>query len=136
MRFPAESELDAFPLISDFDVRLRDSGEGGLHAEFVSAAKGKLAGFPAWDHVDRDLRHFIPADVPLGTIDEPYEDADEDWRLMLFEHKGFVYVLEADSPRSSDFSRYFKVPRDRYLASWAALVDAYNPITPLDETEN
>jgi hypothetical protein len=28
------------------------------------------------------------------------------------------------------------VPRDRYLAAWAALIDAYNPITPLDETEN
>ena len=135
MRFPAEGELDAFPLVSAFDVKLRDAGDGNLHAEFVDGGR-RLAWFPAWDHVDRDLRHFIPSDVPLGTLDEPYEDADEDWRLMLFEHGGFVYVLEGDSPRIADFPRFFKVARDRYLAAWAALVDAYNPITPLDETEN
>ena len=135
MRFPAEADLGSFPLVSDFDVKLRDAGDGNLHAEFM-AEGNRLAWFPAWDHVDRDLRHFIPADVPLGTLDEPYEDADESWRLMLFEHRGFVYVLEGDAPRTSDFPRFFKVPRDRYLAAWAALIDAYNPITPLDETEN
>lgn len=135
MRFPAEADLGSFPLVSDFDVKLRDAGDGNLHAEFMAEGE-RLAWFPAWDHVDRDLRHFIPADVPLGTLDEPYEDADESWRLMLFEHRGFVYVLEGDAPRTSDFPRFFKVPRDRYLAAWAALIDAYNPITPLDETEN
>lgn len=135
MQFPSEEDLGSFPLVADFDVKLRDEGDGNLHAEFVAEGK-RLAWFPAWDHVDRDLRHFIPADVPLGTLDEPYEDADESWRLMLFEHGGFVYVLEGDAPRTSDFPRFFKVPRDRYLAAWAALVDAYNPITPLDETEN
>jgi hypothetical protein len=135
MRFPTEGDLDAFPLVSAFDVQLRDAGDGNLHAEFVDGGK-RVAWFPAWDHVDRDLRHFIPSDVPLGTLDEPYEDADEDWRMVLFEHGGFVYVLEGDSPRVSDFPRFFKVPRDRYLAAWAALVDQYNPITPLDETEN
>lgn len=136
MHYPGEDELDAFPLVTDFEVTLRDVGEGGLHAEFTSASRGRVAGFPAWDHADRDLRHFIPADVPLGTIDEPFEDADDGWRLMLFEHRGLVYVLEGDAPRTSDFPRYFKVPRDRYIASWAALINAYNPITPLDETEN
>jgi len=135
MRFPAEGDLDAFPLLSAFDVHLRDAGDGNLHVEFVDGGR-RVAWFPAWDHVDRDLRHFIPSDVPLGTLDEPYEDADEDWRMVLFEHGGFVYVLEGDSPRVSDFPRFFKVPRDRYLAAWAALVDAYNPITPLDESEN
>ncbi len=25
-----------------------------------------------------------------------------------------------------------RVPRDRYLAAWAALIDAWNPIKPLD----
>ena len=135
MHFPDESQLGAFPLVSDFDVKLRDAGDGNLHAEFAGGGK-RLAWFPAWDHVDRDLRHFIPSDVPLGTLDEPFEDADEQWRMMLFEHKGFVYVLEGDSPRASDFPRFFKVSRERYIAAWAALIDAYNPITPLDETEN
>ncbi|HEU4520862.1 MAG TPA: hypothetical protein VFT12_02600 [Thermoanaerobaculia bacterium] len=136
MRFPSEDELDSFPTIGDFDVILRDWDEGGKHVEFVSGSKGVLATFPAWDHVDRDLRHFIASDVPMGNIDEPYDDADEGWRLMLFEHRGFVYVLQGNSPRTSDFKVFFRVPRGRYIAAWAALIDAYNPITPLDETEH
>ena len=59
MRFPAEADLGSFPLVSDFDVKLRDAGDGNLHAEFM-AEGNRLAWFPAWDHVDRDLRHFIP----------------------------------------------------------------------------
>lgn len=136
MHFPGEDELESFPTIGDFDVILSDWDEGGKHVEFVSGSKGVLANFPAWDHVDRDLRHFIAADVPMGSLDEPYDDADEGWRLMLFEHRGFVYVLQGDAPRTSDFKIFFRVPRDRYIAAWAALIDAYNPITPLDETEH
>lgn len=136
MHFPAVSELESFPLVADFAVTLGDPDEGGRHIEYTSASRGKLSGFPAWDHADRDLRHFIATDVPLGTLDQPYEDADESWRLLLFEHQGFVYVLEADSPRASDFPRFFRVTREQYLEAWAALIDAYNPITPLDGTEN
>ena len=132
MHFPGEDELDSFPTISDFDLMLRDYATGGKHIELVSGRQGKLAGFPAWDHADRDLRHFVPGDVPIGTLEEPYDDADENWRIVLFEHRGFVYVLEGDAPKTEEFPRYFRVPRERYLAAWAALIDAYNPITPLD----
>jgi hypothetical protein len=132
VHFPGDDELPSFPSIPDFDIALRDSEEGGKHIEFVSATRGRLAGFPAWDHADRDLRHFVPSDVPLGTIDEPYEDADDGWRLFIFEHHGHVYVLEGDSPNAEEFDQWFRVPRDRYLAAWAALIDLYNPITPLD----
>ena len=99
----------------------------------VSRKKGRLAYFPAWEHADRDLRHFTAADVPLGTMDIPYDDADDNWRIIIFEHKGFVYVLEADDPRAEDFKRWFRVARDRYLQSWAMLIDVFNPIKPLDD---
>ncbi|HUP46866.1 MAG TPA: hypothetical protein VM779_15270 [Thermoanaerobaculia bacterium] len=132
MHFPGEDELESFPSISDFDLILRDSDGRGKHIEMVSTRRGRLAGFPAWDHADRDLRHFVPSDVPVGTIDEPYDDADDGWRIQLFEHRGFVYVLEGDSPYTEDFPRCFRVSRRRYLAAWAALIDAHNPIMPLD----
>lgn len=114
MHFPDEDDLESFPVIRDFSVSMRDVPDTGKHIEFVSESRGPLAWFPAWDHADRDLRHFVPGDVPLGTIDEPFEDADDEWRLMLFEHGGFVYVLEGDSPRAADFPRWFRVPRGRY----------------------
>lgn len=135
MHFPGEDELHSFPTMSDFSVTLVDSDDRGKRVEFTSDRYGRLAWFPAWEHADRDLRHFTPMDVPLGSLDEPYQDADEQWRIALFEHRGFVYVLEADEPGADDYPRFFRVPSERYIASWSAVIDAYNPITPLDETE-
>lgn len=133
VRFPDEDDLDVIPTVPDFNVDMTEPGEGGRHLQFSSIRRGRLAGFPAWDHADRDLRHFGPADVPLGTIDEPFEEADENWRIFIFEHGGFVYVMEGQSPRAEDFPVAFRVPRDHYLAAWAFVIDAFNPITPLDE---
>jgi hypothetical protein len=127
-------DLDAFPFVDDFLVRLVDGGEANLQVEFASAARGRLAGFPGWDHADRDLRHFIPSDVPLGTIDEPYDDRDEGWRIVIFEHGGWMYVAEGDDANATEPSTRFRVRLERYLQAWAALIDLYNPITPLDDT--
>ena len=127
MRLPSENDLDSFPVIDDFLVHV----SAGL--EFRSARRGRLAGFPAWEHAERDLRHFDANDVPLGTLGEPFEDADEDWRIVIFEHRGHVYVLEGDSPAAEEFDVGFRVPRDRYLEAWAVVIDSFNPIMPLDE---
>jgi hypothetical protein len=126
-------EVDHYPSISDFSVRLVETDEGGKQLEFASVSRGRLAWFPAWEHVDRDLRHFIATDVPLGTFDEPFLEEDEAWRIVIFEHDGWIYVAEGDHPVSGGFTSRFRVPRDRYLKAWAALIDAHNPITPLDE---
>jgi hypothetical protein len=126
--------LDAFPMVEDFLVRLSEEAEGGKHLEYASAEHGRLAGFPAWDHADRDLRHFIASDVPLGSIHEPYEDRDEQWRIVIFEHAGWVYVAEGAAPNATEASTRFRIRSDRYLQAWAALIDLYNPITPLDDT--
>jgi hypothetical protein len=134
VHFPDRGELDRFPVVNDFAVVLRDSGEGGQHVVFASGSSGELAQFPAWDHADRDLRHFIASDVPFGTYDEPYDDADDGWRIQIFEHAGYVYVLQGDSANAEEFATFFRVPRDQYLQAWAFLIDAFNPITPLDES--
>ena len=128
-----DEELEEFPIVDDFVVRLFDSGEGGQHLEFVSSSAGRLTEFPAWDHADRDLRHFIPADVPLGSMAEPFDDRDDNWRILIFLEGNWVYVAVGDAPKTDDFITIFRVPRDRYLQAWAALVDHYNPIKPLDE---
>jgi len=136
MLFPDENQLDTIPVIDDFAVELRDSGETGHHIEFISARRGPLAGFPAWDHAERDLRHFDATDVPIGMIERPYDDADEGWRINIFAHQRYVYVLEGRSPRAEDFPVFFRVPLERYLQAWAAVIDAWNPITPLDDVDD
>ena len=121
-----------FRTIEDFAVRLADSDEGGKHVELVSQSEGRLAGFPAWDHADRDLRHFIESDIPLGTREEPYEDREEGWQIAIFEHGGWVYVAEGDGTGAAAF----RVRTERYMAAWQALIDRFNPSVPLEDLFN
>ena len=138
MKFPGHDQinkLESFPLINDFAIALEDGGEGGRHIAFTSGIDLRLAGFPAWDHADRDLRHFTPGDVPIGTFEEPYVDADEGWRILICERGGFVHVMEGNAPNTEDYPVFFRVPATRYVQAWAAIIDAHNPIVPLDPEE-
>jgi hypothetical protein len=125
------ADLAAFPLIRDFTIDLRDSDDFGQHVHFLSPTMGELAGFPYWDNVERDMRHFVADDVPLGSIDEPVDDSDVDWQIVIFEHGGFVYILEGEAPHAMEFDVWFRVPRDRYITEWARVIDSFNPIDPL-----
>jgi hypothetical protein len=98
----------------------------------MSRTRGDLAGFPAWDHADRDLRHFTPADIPLGTEDEPFEDADEAWRIMILAVETDVVILEGDAPRGA-FTRRYRVPREQYLAAWEELIREYHPAKSIED---
>ena len=121
--------MTEFRTIDDFVIRLVDSGEGGQHVELASESLGRLAGFPAWDHADRDLRHFIASDIPMGTREEPYEDRDEDWQIAIFEHGGWVYIAQAEGKTATAF----RVDTERYRAVWKALIDRFNPAVGLDD---
>jgi len=112
--------------IDDFAVVLVDSAESGQQIEYRSAARGRLAGFPAWEHADRDLRHFILEDIPNGTREEPYVDADENWRITIFEEEGWVYVKEDDTATA------FRVRATDYLHSWTGLIDEFNPVEMME----
>ena len=97
----------------------------------MSPTRGELASFPYWDNAERDMRHFVADDVPLGSIDEPVDDSDVDWQIVIFEHAGFVHILEGAAPRATKFDVWFRVPRDRYITEWARVIDQFNPIEPL-----
>ena len=127
----AAIELGTFPVIADFAIELRDSEDLGQHVHFVSPSRGELASFPYWDHVERDMRHFAAEDVPLGSLDEPVDDADEDWQIVIFEYGGYVHVMEGRAPHTASFDVWFRVPRDRYIEEWARVIDEFNPIAPL-----
>jgi hypothetical protein len=108
--------------IDDFEVQI---GGDDRVVVFASAARGELARFPAWERADRDLRHFAVDDIPTGSRDEPFEDADDGWRIEIFEEGEFVHVDEN--------GRRFRVPRDDYFAAWEALIARYNPSISLED---
>lgn len=120
-------DLSRLPLIEDFAVELRLR-----HVEFTSGGE-RIAWFPAWEEAQRDLPHMTPQDIPLGTAEEPYEDADDAWRITIFEEGEYVYVFEADHPRAEEYPRAFRVQRDDYVMSWVTLLTEYNPIEPLGD---
>jgi hypothetical protein len=98
----------------------------------LSRTRGHLAGFPAWDHADRDLRHFTPDDIPLGTPEEPFEDADEAWRIAILAVDNDVFILEGDTPRGP-LTRRYCIPREQYLAAWEDLIREYHPAKSLED---
>jgi hypothetical protein len=114
--------------IGDFSIELRDR-----KIVYLGDNGERIAWFPAWENADRDLKHFIASDVPLGSIDAPFEDFDDSWRIAIVEHDGFVYVLEADDPHAESFPRRFRVSRDAYIRAWATLLHQYNPVLSLEE---
>ena len=114
--------------IGDFSIELRDR-----KITYFGDNGEQIAWFPAWENADRDLKHFIASDVPLGSIDDPFDDRDEGWRIVIFEYAGFIFILEDDRPNGTRFPRRYRVPRDRYLVAWAAVINTFNPIVPLDE---
>jgi hypothetical protein len=126
-------DLTDVPVIPDFAIELRELEDCGKILHFISASHGELAWFPAWEHADRDLRHFVASDVPLGTIDDPYDDRDEGWRIVIFEHGGYVYIFEDDRPNGERFPRRFRVPRDLYFFAWAAVINEFNPLVSVDD---
>src|SRR5436305_12785701 len=120
-------DLGDVPAVPDFSIELRELEDSGKIVHYVSASHGELAWFPGWEHADRNLRHFVASDVPLGTIDEPYDDLEEGWRIVIFENGGFVYIFEDDRPKGTRFPRRFRVPRERYFWAWAAVINEFNP---------
>ena len=108
-------------------VILVDSEESGQQIEYRSALGGRLAHFPAWEHVDRDLRHFIADDIPNGTREEPYEDREDDWHIVIFEEDGWVYIEENGAK--------FRVRADDYTRVWNALIDEFNPVSPFEGSQ-
>jgi hypothetical protein len=121
------TNLDAVPVADNFRVELLDR-----HLELTSNNR-RIAWFPAWENADRDLRHFVPADVPLGTLDAPFEEDDEAWRIRIFEHAGWIYILEADSALATEFPRQWRVRREQYLEAWARVISQFNPVLDLDD---
>jgi len=132
MEFDLDDVMPDVRLIEDFVLTMIDEVEGGLHIELASRSQGRLAGFPAWDHADRDLRHFTPDDIPVGSEEQPFTDADENWCIVIFARDREVFVLEGDAPRGPLVRRY-RIPRARYLAAWDELMQRYNPALALED---
>jgi hypothetical protein len=116
--------LADFPLIEDFEVRLeefRESGKSwfGYHLFLFSRLRGYIAGFPWWDHAERDLARD-DFRIPLGDFEHPYSDIEQGWEIVIATKDDIVYVLEGDfdTPVDEGYHTWFKVDKGVYLSEW------------------
>lgn len=105
---------DMFPLIDDFEVLPEKSRRFGYQLEFESKKKGRLGGLPYWDHVERDLCRD-DFEIPCSY----FNDKDQGWEILIFEHDELVYILEGDLDHPEyGYERWCKVEKQRYLEQW------------------
>jgi hypothetical protein len=124
--------LKNFPLVQDFEVRLerfKVDGEVkfGVNVYFFSFSRGYMASFPWWDCAERDLIKET-FQIPFGDFDQPFEDCEQGWEIIIFADDEFVYVLEGnfelpDAPIEERFYLWFKVDKSAYLGEWQKAID-------------
>ena len=115
-----------FQRIDDFEVRLRDCGQFGLHVDFCTSAGHCLAGFPWWDHADADIRTMSLKDFPLGPHNRPFQDSEQGWQILIWECEADVFVMEGQDEDALVFTSWFRTPKDQYLQTWNTTVGDVN----------
>ncbi|GAA4588687.1 hypothetical protein BJY16_008646 [Actinoplanes octamycinicus] len=106
-------DLDRFPCAAQFSVRWADD-----RLELVDERLSLCVGFPWWSRHDVEQVIQSPAGAPVGDVDEPFDDEEQGWRILIWRHAGTVGIMVG---ADNTFSTWFRVPLDRYLAEWAAL---------------
>ncbi|MBK8251090.1 MAG: leucine-rich repeat domain-containing protein [Polyangiaceae bacterium] len=110
-------EPSVFRVVHDFEIRRFDTGEHGIHVSFASAAGGDLARFPWWDHADADIREMSDADIPMGTVARPFEEMEHGWRLLIWERRGQVFVMQGGGDPQR-YTTWFAVSKEAYVTAW------------------
>ena len=114
-------DLDAFPIIDNFKMELIDTkSDMGFHLRFVSEHLGILTSFPWWDNV-QDILTQTSDDSIVGSISNPFDDLEQGWQILIWEHENYVYIMEGEEPQCTEFAVWFRVGKQRYYTQWEAL---------------
>lgn len=56
-----------------------------------------------WNHADEIIKNMNISDIPMGTISNPFEDLEQGWQMIIFEKRGYVYILTDEKGLISSF---------------------------------
>jgi len=73
--------------------------------------------FPWWDDPERNLGGWTLDDIPLGTLEEPYSDVDQCWRILVREANGVVNVASGTAGEEGLYDIFLSVPGREYRAA-------------------
>ncbi len=57
----------------------------------------------------------------VGSISNPFDDLEQGWQVLIWEHQNYVYIMEGEEPQCTEFAVWFKVGKQRYYTQWEAL---------------
>jgi hypothetical protein len=104
--------LDQFPRSESFAIQFEDGTP-----IMVADSLGLRLALPWWDRSDSERWARSEQGAPFGDPDNPFEEEEQDWRLVIWKSGETIYVLAGDE----DVSRvWFSVSAERCLSGWAA----------------
>ena len=112
---------EKFPVAEDFAIEVfSDPSVQGYGLRFVDSGLDSAVRFPWWTNVERDLRVWSISDVPMGSAEIPYTDAEQSWEILLWRAGDWIFVMEGDG--DAEFFVWFRVPVDRYYSEWERVI--------------
>jgi hypothetical protein len=126
--------LEPFPTIEDLEIEPLLTEYFGVQMVWRSASLGVVTEFPWWDNLERNARLDDPTWWPVGTVSQPYVDAEQNWTFMCWEDDDFVYVLQGHDFAS--WERRFRVPTDTFRSAWRRGVRRIKASVPPPQIDN
>ena len=80
---PLNLPFNDFPLINDFYINIDKTDLFGYHLDYRSEKHGLLSNFPWWDNIEREIHS--EKDIPIGTLEEPFDDLEQGWQIYIFD---------------------------------------------------
>jgi hypothetical protein len=120
-----ELDLESFPLIPDFKVEVGGRNEQFAWVDYVSDSLGLLSRLMNWDNADERFSTVSMEEVPLGSLDKPWNDIEQGFELDIWEKDGFVYVILGDEPCTNKFEVWYRVKKEDYVKAWEEILARY-----------
>ncbi len=118
-------ELDSFPLITDFKVEIGGRNEQFAWVDYVSDSLGLLSRLMNWDNAYERLPKMSMEEIPLGSIDKPWNDIEQGFELDIWEKDGFVYVILGDEPCTNKFEVWYRIKKEDYVKAREEILARY-----------
>lgn len=127
-RWPGDADPESFPLVLDLEVVPVATELFGTQMQWQRSTGEVLVTFPWWDRLESESPWLIGFKdgaaasrngAPVGTLDEPFFDTDQNWWFSAWEDDGSVFVATGPDHGATVTSR-FRMPSTGFFAAWEA----------------
>ncbi|GAA4555236.1 hypothetical protein GCM10023193_01040 [Planotetraspora kaengkrachanensis] len=112
-----------FRVASDFSIEVAARAGGlGTVLRLVDSGIDVCIEFPWWGNAEEDISNWTLHDIPLGTVTEPYWDADQGWRILIWKANATVFIASGSSDEDDTYDTFISVVEDRYRKAWVGVI--------------